>query len=119
MFEGNYQVYHWRDTIIPDSCNYQINIKLDEKEAIFVVIHKGTKDYDEWESKIKIEEMTFRYGEGNYKHPKKENTPTGRIQIYLINDGVINVDKSYVDMKDKSRFVPEWEKWQWKREELK
>jgi hypothetical protein len=114
-FEGNYQVYHWRDTITPDKCNYQISIKLNNDEASFLVEHKGANDYDEWESKIKIEEMTYRYGEGNYKHSKKENTPTGRIQIYLIGDGIINVDKSYIDIKEGSVFIPEWEKWQWKK----
>jgi hypothetical protein len=114
-FEGNYQVFHWRDTINPDKCNYQISVRLDKDEASFFVVHKGKNDYDEWESKIKIEEMTFRYGEGNYKHNKKENTPTGRIQIYLIDDGIINVDKSYIDIKEGSLFVPEWEKWQWKK----
>jgi hypothetical protein len=118
-FEGQYNVYHWRDLKRPDGCNYEINISLNEKAAMFNIHQTGTEDAHELIANIKIDELTFSYGEGNYVHPKKPNNPTGRIQVFLIDNGVINVDKTYLDIREESIFLPGWEKWQWRRNDLK
>lgn len=114
-FVGKYDVYHWRDLTKPDTCNYQIIIELDKKNASLAIHQIGMNDYDELVAQIKIEEQTFTYGEGNYIHPKKENTPTGRMKLFLIDKTTINVDKTYSYMKDESNFLPAWEKWQWRK----
>jgi len=41
--------------------------------------------------------------------------PFGRMQLYLMNDNTINVDKTYLDIKDDSIFIPTAEKWQWRK----
>jgi hypothetical protein len=111
-------VYHWRDLKTPDRCNYKISIDLNEKLAIFNIHQIGTEDAHELKASIKIDELTFSYGEGNYIHPKKPNNPTGRIQISLVDDGIINVDKAFLDIKESSIFLPGWEKWQWRKNDL-
>lgn len=114
-FEGEYFVYHWRDLMNRDTCNYKIVIKLDDRAAILKIHQTGNNDFDELVAEIKVDELTFSYGEGNYIHPQKQNTPTGRMQLFLIEEGIINVDKSYLDIKEKSIFLPGWEKWQWRK----
>ena len=111
-YEGIYDVYHWRDLTTPDACGYQVNLTLDELNGIFRIHQTGNEEVHEIFGDIKINELTFNYGEGNYTHPKKRGNPTGRIQIYLVSDGHINVDKYYLDDQT---YQPGFEKWQWKR----
>jgi hypothetical protein len=59
--------------------------------------------------------MLLSYGEGIYVHPQKDKMPFGRMQLYLMNDNTINVDKTYLDIKDDSIFIPTAEKWQWRK----
>jgi hypothetical protein len=114
-YEGDYKVFHWRDHNTQDGCNYRINIKLDKKNAVFNISQTGNEDSHELVAKIKIEELGYSFGDGNYSHPKRANKEGGRMQIFLIGDGVINVDKTYLCLKGESVFSQEWEKWRWEK----
>jgi len=54
----------------------------------------------------------FTYGEGNYCHPKKRGYPNGRMQLYIVSGGIINVDKYYLDDNGQK---PGYEKWKWQK----
>lgn len=112
-YEGKYDVYHWKDLINPDNCNYKISISLDEQNGILKILQAGSEDDHELFGDVKMNESTFTYGEGNYAHPKKQGSPTGRIQLYLVEAGTINVDKYYLDDAGQK---PGFEKWQWRKE---
>ena len=111
-YEGTYDVYHWRDLTTPDGCGYQVNMTLDNLNGILKIHQTGSEAVHELHGDIKINELTFNYGEGNYTHPQKTGNPTGRIQIYLIGNGVVNVDKYYLDDQT---HQPRFEKWQWRK----
>lgn len=114
-YVGDYKVYHWRDLTNPDECGYEVTISLDKDKGILKLNQTGKKDVDILTAEVKIDEFTFNYGEGNYIHPKKPKNPTGRMQLYLVQPGTINVDKHYLHDKNDSEFVPGWEKWQWRK----
>ncbi len=114
-YVGHYKVYHWRDLINPDECGYEVTINLDDEKGILKIDQTGKKDVDILIAEVKIDEFTFNYGEGNYIHPKKLKNPTGRMQLYLVTPGTINVDKHYLHDKNDSEFIPAWEKWQWRK----
>jgi hypothetical protein len=114
-YVGNYEVYHWRDLSTPDGCNYKVKVVLNRKTGILEITQSGNHPYDSFTANIKVDEGTLSYGEGIYMHPQKEKNPFGRIQIYLISDNIINVDKTYLDIKEDSIFIPGAEKWQWKK----
>lgn len=114
-YVGEYRVYHWRDLFYPDGCNYKIHISLDKKTGILTISQTGNHPYDILTADIKIDETTLSYGEGIYVHPQKDKMPFGRMQLYLMNDNTINVDKTYLDIKDDSIFIPAAEKWQWRK----
>lgn len=111
-YEGIYDVYHWRDLIKPDSCKYQVTILLEDQNAIFKIHQIGTNDDHELIADVKINEGTFNYGDGNYTHTKKRGNTIGKIQIYLVGDGTINVDKFYLEDSEQK---PGFEKWQWRK----
>jgi len=114
-YVGEYQVYHWRDLSQPDGCNYKIKIALDYKTGILTINQSGDHPYDAFTADIQINETALSYGEGIYMHPQKEKTPFGKIQIYLVSENTINVDKTYLDIKEESIFTPAAEKWQWRK----
>ena len=109
-FIGHYSVYHWGHLDRPDF--YQVTIE--ENQGLLRIKQTGTTDDHILEADIKIDEMTFNYGEGNYIHPKKDKRPTGRMILQFVEPGTINVDKYYLDIKNNSEFIPGWEKWQWR-----
>ena len=111
-FEGTYNVYHWRDLTKPDDCKYVVQITVDDQNGVLRIKQTGTEDDHELDGNVKMNDLTFDYGEGNYSHPKKRGTPTGRIQLYLVSQGTINVDKYYLD---DSGQKPGFEKWQWRK----
>lgn len=111
-YEGQYDVYHWRDLIKPDGCNYQVTIILDDQNAILKIHQVGTEEVHELTADVKMNEMTFNYGEGNYTHTRKRGNPIGKMQVYLVGDGTINVDKFYLDDPGQN---PGFEKWQWRK----
>jgi hypothetical protein len=112
---GSYDVYHLKDLKNPDSCNYKIEIELNEGNGTLTILQMGGNDYDELTANIHIDESSFKFGEGYYIHPKKENNPGGIIKIFLVDDNTIYVDKNFIDLKGEGSFVPESEKWQWKK----
>jgi hypothetical protein len=112
LYEGQYEVYHWRDLLNPDACKYIVTIKLDTKNGILHLHQVGTENVHELIGEVKINEDTFTYGEGNYFHPQRAGRPTGRIQLFLMKNGIINIDKYYLNDTDQ---IPGFEKWQWRK----
>lgn len=111
-YVGSYNVYHWRDLLNSDGCNYRVKITLDTENSILKIHQTGSESVHELFADIKMNENTFNYGEGNYSHPQKRGNPVGRIQLYLIGNGTINVDKYYLDDEGQR---PGFEKWQWRK----
>jgi hypothetical protein len=114
-YVGEYDVYHWNNLSRPDACDYKIHINLDHNTGILTITQTGHHAYDALTANIKMDELTLSYGEGLYVHPQKEKNPFGRIQLFLISDTIINVDKTYMDIKEGSIFLPAAEKWQWRK----
>ena len=115
-YAGKYEVYHLgKDLFNPDSCNYEISITHDDKSGILIIHQEGEYDHDELMAQIKIDERTFNHGEGIYTHPKREKNQTGKMSVFLIDNNTINVDKTYLHVKDETIYLQGFEKWQWRR----
>lgn len=109
-FIGTYSVYHLRDLEKPDI----YHVTIEQNQGLLKIKQTGENNDHILEADIKIDELTFTYGEGNYIHPKKDKRPTGRMILYFVEPGTINVDKYFLDIKNNSEFIPGWEKWQWR-----
>jgi len=115
QYVGVYDVYHWRDLMVPDKCKYEVEITL-TTHGFLSINHTGLNDYDHWTSDVMIDPISLNFGASNYFHPQKHKNEFGRISIFLINSHTINVDKSYIDMQNESAFIPCAEKWQWRKQ---
>ena len=114
-FTGKYDVYHLsKDLLKPDACNYKITITHEEKAGILIINQSGEHDHDELVAQVKIDELTFNYGEGIYTHPKRHKNQTGRLAVFLIDENTINVDKTFLDVKENG-YLQGFEKWQWRK----
>jgi|GEM_PF-1850430 len=109
---GSYNVFHWRDLQKPDGVGYRVMLTLDQPHQLISLEQTGTEPAHRMLAQVGLNDSTFQFGEGNYSHPEKRGNPTGRIQIFLAGNGIINVDKYYLD---DATHQPGYEKWQWRR----